>query len=83
MHATRNICFTLDVDDFTIKYVKKEDADHLLTALQKDYTVSTDWEASVVQLTSVDTPSSLSSCLNSNSKKSAAMQTSERQKKKA
>jgi hypothetical protein len=44
-HATRNICFTLVVDDFAIKYVKKEDADHLLTALQKDYTVSTDWEA--------------------------------------
>jgi hypothetical protein len=45
MHKTRNICFTLVVDDFAIKYVKKEDADHLLTALQKDYTVSTDWEA--------------------------------------
>ncbi len=44
-HETRNICFTLVVDDFAIKYVKKEDADHLLTALQKDYTVSTDWEA--------------------------------------
>jgi TfoX/Sxy family transcriptional regulator of competence genes len=44
-HETRNICFTLVVDDFAIKYVKKEDADHLLNALQKDYTVSTDWEA--------------------------------------
>ncbi len=38
---------------------------------------------SVVQLTSGDTPSSLSSCSNLNSKKSAATRTSERQKKKA
>jgi hypothetical protein len=45
VHETRNICFTLVVDDFAIKYVKKEDADHLLTALQKDYTISIDWEA--------------------------------------
>ncbi|MBM5801495.1 MAG: hypothetical protein FJ077_11840 [Cyanobacteria bacterium K_DeepCast_35m_m2_023] len=44
-HETRSICFTLVVDDFAIKYVKKEDADHLLTALQKDYTISIDWEA--------------------------------------
>ena len=44
-HETKNICFTLVVDDFAIKYVNREDADHLLTALQKDYTISTDWEA--------------------------------------
>jgi len=44
-HKTRNICFTLVVDDFAIKYTKKEDAQHLIDALEKDYTISTDWDA--------------------------------------
>jgi hypothetical protein len=44
-HKTRNTCFTLVVDDFAIKYTKKEDAQHLIDALEKDYTISTDWDA--------------------------------------
>ena len=44
-HKTRNICFTLVVDDFAIKFTKKEDAQHLIDALEKDYTISIDWEA--------------------------------------
>ena len=43
-HKTRNICFTLVVNDFAIKYTKKEDAQHLIDALEKDYTISTDWD---------------------------------------
>ena len=35
-HKTRNICFTLVVDDFAIKYTKREDAQHLINALEKD-----------------------------------------------
>ncbi len=35
----------LVVDDFLIKYTKKEDAQHLIDALEKDYTISTDWDA--------------------------------------
>jgi hypothetical protein len=44
-HEMRNICFTLVVDDFTIKYTKMEDAKHLIDALQKDYTITVDWDA--------------------------------------
>ncbi len=42
-HEMRNTCFTLVVDDFTIKYTKMEDAKHLINALQKDYTITIDW----------------------------------------
>ena len=41
-HHTRSIKFTLAVDDFGIKYFKKEDAEHLLTVLRENYTISTD-----------------------------------------
>jgi hypothetical protein len=44
-HKTRSICFTLVVDDFTIKYTKMEDAKHLINTLQKDYTIIVDWNA--------------------------------------
>jgi hypothetical protein len=40
-----NVCFTLVVDNFAIKYTKKEDAQHLIDALEKDYTISTNWDA--------------------------------------
>ena len=32
------------MDDFGIKYRSKEDAQHLLSSLQKHYTVTVDWE---------------------------------------
>jgi hypothetical protein len=38
-------CFTLVVDDFAIKYTKLEDAQHLIDALKKDYTITIDWDA--------------------------------------
>ncbi len=44
-HETRDISFTLVVDDFAIKYTKKEDAQHLNNAIQKDYNITVDWEA--------------------------------------
>ena len=44
-HETRDICFTLVVDDFVIKYTKKENAQHLINAIQKDYTITVDWDA--------------------------------------
>ena len=44
MHAWCPISFTLVVDDFGAKYINKNDITHLLTALQKDYEVGTDWE---------------------------------------
>ena len=42
-HATRPTRFCLCVDDFGIKYFSKDDANHLLNALQQKYTISTDW----------------------------------------
>jgi hypothetical protein len=46
-HTTRDIRFCLVVDDFGIKYTKKTDAMHLLTALQQLYVVTTDWSGSL------------------------------------
>lgn len=43
-HVTRPIQFSLIVDDFGVKYVGKEHADHLLGVLRKWYKVSEDWE---------------------------------------
>jgi hypothetical protein len=43
-HNKRDIVFTLVVDDFGVKYTKREDAEHLITTtLEKHYNVSTDW----------------------------------------
>ena len=44
-HVTKEIKFTLCVDDFLIKQVDKHDAQHLLDALKNMYTISTDWDA--------------------------------------
>ena len=42
-HKTRNIKFSLVVDDFGIKYNKKADAEHLLQTLRNKYQISVDW----------------------------------------
>jgi hypothetical protein len=42
-HCTRNIAFALVVDDFGIKYVGKQHADHLLAALNELDAVAMDW----------------------------------------
>jgi len=39
-HKMRNIQFVLVVDDFGIKYLKKEDLDHLIDLLKRYYDVS-------------------------------------------
>jgi hypothetical protein len=44
-HSHRPISFALVVDDFFIKYVGKEHADHLTTCLKKLYTIKLDWYA--------------------------------------
>ena len=41
-HDWRPIAFSLVVDDFGVKYVGKEHAEHLISALH-DYDISTDW----------------------------------------
>ena len=44
-HETRDISFTLVVDDFGIKWKKKEDLDHLLNSLEKKYAMKVDMDA--------------------------------------
>ena len=46
-HKTRPISFALVVDDFFVKYVGKEHADHLMKCLCLLYVVKTDWNASL------------------------------------
>jgi len=43
-HHTRPIAFSLVVDDFGIKYTNTDDANHLLSALEEHYSISTSWE---------------------------------------
>ncbi len=42
-HDTRPIKFTLVVDDFGVKYVGKEHAQHLKTTLKEHYKLTCDW----------------------------------------
>ena len=43
-HIWRPISFSLIVDDFGVKYVGKEHADHLIKILEENYVVDKDWE---------------------------------------
>lgn len=43
-HKTRNKCFMLVIDAFAIKYTKKDDAQHLIDAIQKDFMITIDWD---------------------------------------
>ena len=43
-HEWRPVSFTLVVDDFGVKYVGKEHAEHLISVLQQDYAIDIDWE---------------------------------------
>jgi hypothetical protein len=45
-HITRPATFSLVVDYFGIKYVGREHAKHLVTTLQKFYSITTDWTGS-------------------------------------
>jgi hypothetical protein len=47
LHKTRPISFTLVVEDFAVKYVGKQHAEHLWNALLRTYELTTDWTATV------------------------------------
>jgi hypothetical protein len=47
LHKTRPISVTLVVDDFAVKYVGKQHAEHLRNALLRTYELTTDWTATV------------------------------------
>ena len=42
-HSSRPTTFTLVVDDFGVKYISMEDANHLIDVLQKYYQITIDW----------------------------------------
>ena len=42
-HETRQVCFTLVVDYFGIKYVVEENAEHLSGVLKEFYKMEEDW----------------------------------------
>ena len=42
-HTAKPITFSLVIDDFGVKYIGKENADHHIQSLQKLYTISIDW----------------------------------------
>ena len=46
-HKSRPVWFTLVVDDFVIKYVDKEHAQHLLNVLKEFYEIEEDWTGSL------------------------------------
>jgi hypothetical protein len=47
LHKTHPILFTLDMDDFAVKYVGKQHAEHLRNALLRTYELTTDWMETV------------------------------------
>jgi hypothetical protein len=47
LHKTRPISVTLVVDDFAVKYVGKQNAEHLRNSLLRTYELTTDWTATV------------------------------------
>ena len=46
LHKTRPISFTLCVDDFGIKYTRKQDMEYLIDTIQQHYKVTIDWTGS-------------------------------------
>jgi hypothetical protein len=47
LHKTWPISFTLVVNDFAVKYIGKQHAEHLQNALLRTYELTTDWAATV------------------------------------
>ena len=42
-HESRPLTFTLVVDDFGVKYEKKEDVEHLIASIKATYRLTKDW----------------------------------------
>jgi hypothetical protein len=43
-HTTRPISFTLVVNDFGVKYMRKEDINHLIKCIKEQYELTEDWD---------------------------------------
>jgi hypothetical protein len=46
-HKTRFISFTLVVDNFRVKYINKEDVEHLIASIKKTYKLTKGWSGSL------------------------------------
>jgi hypothetical protein len=46
-HKTHPIMFTMVVDDFGVKYVNKDDMDHLIASIKKNYILTEVWMGNV------------------------------------
>ena len=46
-HKTRPVSFSLVVDDFGVKYVRKENTQHLVDTLANKCTITTDWDVNL------------------------------------
>jgi hypothetical protein len=42
-HESRPLTFTLVVDNFGVKFVNKEDVDHLISSIKTTYSLTKDW----------------------------------------
>jgi hypothetical protein len=47
LHNTRPVAFSLIVDDFAVKHMDKQHAEHLRDALLRIYELTTDWEGKI------------------------------------
>jgi hypothetical protein len=47
IHKTQPISFTLVVDNFAVKYVGKQHAEHLQNSVLRTYGLTTDWAGTV------------------------------------
>jgi hypothetical protein len=45
-HKTNGVVFTLVVDNFGVKYMGRENAEHLMDLLRKIYSITADWTGS-------------------------------------
>jgi len=45
-HKTNGVVFPLIVDNFGVKYVGRENAEHLMASLRKIYSITADWTGS-------------------------------------
>ena len=61
-HVTKLIIFSFVVDDLGVKYIGKENADHLIQALQNLYTISIDWTGSLFFGITIDWDYSACTC---------------------
>jgi hypothetical protein len=53
-HDTHPISFSLVVDDFGVKYVGREHAEHLMTCIKKKYNISSDWNGTAYCVLTLD-----------------------------